>query len=402
MTPRLRAAFLNLALAAASLLLGLGALEGLARWDRHRRAGGKEQVEAAHYVEHDPVLGWKKKPGARVTYRRREYTAEVAVNSRGLRDRERGYERPEGTVRVLALGDSFVEGYTVAFEETVAQVMEKELGPCPAEVLNGGTAAWSLDQEYLFYVHEGARYEPQVVVAFVYFNDVYWTIFDNHFGTPKPLLGREAGRLFVRNDPVPFRPGAPATQAPRPPAHGSAAWEWFRDRMARGAPRAYNRLAGAGLWEPLGGDEPDPQMRVYKRRQQPIIEKAWEQTDMILRALHGETARRGARLLLAYVPSRMEVSDRDWELTRLAYNMDERQWDRGLVARRLNDIARSAGFPVLDLTPALRAGSGGIHGEPYFLYDGHWNSLGHRLAGRAVAAELRRLGWVPGCGPAAR
>jgi hypothetical protein len=94
----------------------------------------------------------------------------------------------------------------------------------------------------------------------------------------------------------------------------------------------------------------------------------------------------------------MEVSDRDWELTRLAYDLDERLWDRGLVARRVAEIGASAGFPVLDLTPALRAASRGLLGEPYFLYDGHWNALGHRAAGRAVTAELRRLDWLPPCG----
>jgi hypothetical protein len=97
------------------------------------------------------------------------------------------------------------------------------------------------------------------------------------------------------------------------------------------------------------------------------------------------------------VPSRIEVSDRDWELTRVRYGMDESAWDRTLVARRVMEVGRLAGFPVLDLTPVLREVTGRFTGEPYLLYDGHWNARGHRVAAGAVAALLRTQGWLSAC-----
>jgi hypothetical protein len=72
--------------------------------------------------------------------------------------------------------------------------------------------------------------------------------------------------------------------------------------------------------------------------------------------------------------------------------MEEKAWDRGLVARRFAEIGASAGFPMLDLTPDLRRAS-----EPYFVYDGHWNATGHRVAAEAVARFLRERGWAPPC-----
>jgi hypothetical protein len=177
------------------------------------------------------------------------------------------------------------------------------------------------------------------------------------------------------------------------------AFEWVRDRLARGAPRAYNALARLHLWRELGGDtvEQGDQLRVYKRRRQPPIEEAWTLTAQILEALARETEAHGSRFAVVYVPSRMEVSDRDWELTRLSYGMDEGVWDRTLVARRVEDIGRQAGFPVLDLTPALRAATGPLSGEPYLLYDGHWNARGHGTAAAAVEAFLKAQGWAPAC-----
>lgn len=400
MSPRLRALLLDTGLVLCSVAMVLAILEGAARLAERSRGGGKERDEASRYVEHDPRLGWRKRPGSRVRYERREYAVEVAINGNGLRDPERPYAADPGTFRILALGDSFVEGYTVALEQTVTQVLEQKLrsAACPVEVLNAGTAAYSTDQEYLFYLDQGVRYQPQVVLLFAYYNDVLWNTAVNYFGSPKPLLVPLGDGLVLSNDPVPapYRgPTPPPPPSPPAPRIRSAAHDWLKSRLARGAPRAFNALARAGLWEALGGDEPDEQMRVFKRRQQPAIEAAWERTDAILRALAREAAARGSRFALVYVPSRMEVSDRDWELTRLAYDMDEKAWDRGLVARRFAEIGSSTGFPVLDLTPELRRASGVR--EPYFVFDGHWNAAGHRAAAEAVGRFLHERGWVPPC-----
>jgi len=397
----------NLGLLAVSLALTLLALEAFARVALRGRGGGKERDEASSYMEWDAHRGWRHRAGARATYHRREYTTEVAINAHGLRDPERDYAAPPGTFRVLALGDSFVEGYTVPDAETVARVLERTIAApgCPAEVLNAGHAAYSTDQEYLFHRDEGVKYHAQVVLLFFYYNDVLANTSSNYFGSPKPLLEKRDGRLVLTNDPVP-RPPAPdpsasASAVPRPPRTllGSVGLEWARDRLARGAPRAYNALARLRLWEPLGGDtvEKGDSLRVFKRRRQPDVEEAWTRTGDIVEALAREAEANGSRFALVYVPSRMEVSDRDWELTRLSYGMQEGVWDRGLVAARVAEMGRLAGVPVLDLTPALRAASGGLGGEPYLLYDGHWNARGHRAAGEAVAAFLRARGWLPAC-----
>jgi acetyltransferase AlgX (SGNH hydrolase-like protein) len=400
-----RSLLVNLGVAAVSVALTLLAVEAFARLALRGRGGGKERDEASSYMEPDPHLGWRHRPGARATYHRREYTTEVAINAHGLRGPEIDYTAPPGTFRVLALGDSFVEGYTVPEDETVSGVLEQSIGGphCPAQVLNAGHAAYSTDQEYLFHRDEGVKYHVQVVLLFLYYNDLLSNVISNYFGSPKPLLEMRDGRLVLTNDPVPS-PAPPDTSAPgspRPPRTllGSVALEWMRDRLARGAPRAYNALARLGLWEPLGGDtvEKGDQLRVFKRRRQPDVEEAWTRTGDIVEALAREAEANRSRFAVVYVPSRMEVSDRDWELTRISYGMDEAVWDRGLVARRVAEMGRLGGFAVLDLTPALRAATGRFRGEPYLLYDGHWNARGHRVAAEAVAAFLRDQGWLPAC-----
>ena len=183
--------------------------------------------------------------GARVLDRGRHQLARAA-GSRSRLHGEAGH-----VPRVLALGDSFVEGYTVPEDQTVTQVLERAVsGPgCPAEVLNAGHAAYSTDQEYLFYRDEGVKYAPQVVLVFFYYNDIVANTTANYSGRPSRALEQQDGTMRLTNDPVP-RPAPPApraapVRAPLRKLYGSVALEWLRDRLARGAPRAYNVLAGA-------------------------------------------------------------------------------------------------------------------------------------------------------------
>ena len=101
--------------------------------------------------------------------------------------------------------------------------------------------------------------------------------------------------------------------------------------------------------------------------------------------------------MIVYVPSRMEVSDRDLEATRVWYGLDEATWGRPAVLRRLRQSADAAGVPVLDLTPGLKSAQG-FFGGPYFQHDGHWNARGHRVAGLELERFLRDNRWTPDCG----
>jgi hypothetical protein len=137
-------------------------------------------------------------------------------------------------------------------------------------------------------------------------------------------------------------------------------------------------------------------MFVYRRNSTPEIAQAWLKTERILKALAKEARDRSSRLVIVYVPSRMEVSDRDLEATRVWYGLDEVSWGRAAALRGLRQAADAAGLPVLDLTPALRNAQG-FFGGPYFQLDGHWNARGHRVAGLELERFLRENHWLPEC-----
>ncbi len=258
---------------------------------------------------------------------------------------------------------------------------------------------YSTDQEYLFYRDQGRRFSPRVVLLFVYYNDVLYNGAPQNLQLPKPMLSFKTGAATVANYPVPRRPAS----SPAPPredayllARHSVALDWAGERLEAARPALYNRLASFGLWAHTSRQEISPEFRVYMRRPPADVRWGWTMTGRILRAFAHEVWATNSRLLVIYIPQRLEVSDRHWELARLRHGLDDASWSRGAVLERLRAITTAERIPLLDLTPAMRRATR-WHSWPYYEFDGHWNALGHGIAAREVAQALRAHGWLPSC-----
>jgi len=392
----------NLLLLGVSALVGLGVLEIGARVIIARRpviTSGEQGV----YSQLDPVLGWRNRPGTSVRYTRRDYQANVTINSLGFRDVERSMTKAPGTTRVLAIGDSFIEAYTVELEESLTRRAESigRAQGCPIEVVNAGVHGYSTDQEALWFLNEGAALGPDVVVVFVYYNDIIHNIRERYWGSPKPLTEVIDGKLVPRNLPLPVParalepPGL--SEKPRAPIQGSALKALVVERLVVGAPGLYNRLATLGLWDAWEPEGLPDELRAYKIRGRGAdFARAWDRTRAILAALAEGVRKVGARPVLVHVPAQFEISERDWKLTAMKYGIDPGAWDRTLVRKGLLEIAAAGGWAFLDLTPALQAATTVLGGEPYLPYDGHWNARGHEVVARALLGYLKERKLV-GC-----
>lgn len=393
--PGLRGFVGNLVLLAASVAVGLVALEGGARL-LMARAPVITTGEQSVYTLEDPVLGWRNRPGATVRYQRRDYQTEVTINAFGFRDVERPLAKAPGVTRVLALGDSFLEAYTVEIEESItrrAEAIGRAAG-CPVEVVNAGVHGYSTDQEALWFVREAEPFKPDIVAVFVYYNDILNNLRDRYWGSPKPVVDVVDGELVPINLPLPEaqRAAEPAgvRLRPRTQVQGSALKALVAERMIMGAPDFYNRMAAVGIWERWEPETVPDELRVYKSRPRLVeLDQAWERTELILGALANTIRARGGSPVLVHVPAQFEISERDWKLTTTRFGIDPAAWDRRQVSRRLEALASSGGWAFLDLTPALLRAAGVLGEELYLRYDGHWNRRGHDAAARAFAEFLR-------------
>ena len=395
-----RALVQNLALSALSVAFVFAVCEVAVRLLVSKR-GGKEQREAFRYATYDPVLGWRKTPGSEVTFSRPDFVTTFRINSQGLRDRERPVAKPSGEFRVVALGDSFIEAYTVGDADMPTVRLREELaaGGCAVDVINGGTFGYSTDQEYLAYDRDLYRYQPDVVVLFVYHNDIPPLL----WGPDKPVLDFSTEPPRVSNEPVKsrFSIGPPPVTGPRPETASffrSQALTLLRARLDRTPPWIRDRLEKLGLVPPILTFGLNDEMFLYARQPPEHLLRAIKAFQQTIGALNRRTARDGARLLVAYIPARFEVNADDWERTQTKYQIGTKWFDRRSLVFRLMTAAFQEGVEFVDLSDAIKAAQG-FFSSPYLDNDNHWNARGSAVGARAVASKLQQLRWAPNCGP---
>jgi hypothetical protein len=349
-----------------------------------------DDVRRMPLIEPHPTLGWAKPAGAAAWLRRSEYVVRLEINSHGLRGPERSYAKPPGVERVLLLGDSFTEGFGVAESDTVRTLLEVQLNHATSgrfEVINGGTTGYSTDQEYLFYLDQGRRYDPDIVVLFLYYNDLSD---DTVGGLDKPRFDLVDGKLQLRDSPVP--PPSPAISAwlrrgfRLKAWRGSMALRLLSDRTAAFNPGLHQKLVGLGLAAPARATRSIPGEFWPFRPARQLGRGPWRKPSALLGAIHDAVSEDGARFVVFYVPVRFEIDDDAWQRTRENYSLG-RRWTRDGAIDWLREICTKRGVPLIDPRAAMRWSQQQGRAS-YFENDGHWNEVGHAIAAREIATRL--------------
>jgi lysophospholipase L1-like esterase len=154
-------------LAAATVVVGLGLVEGAARvveWARAR--SGRPDVATAFSERFEP-LRYELVPGSELPA-----NGEVArINAAGLRGPEP--DRPKRRIRVLCLGDSCTFGYApgVTDDATYPAALARKLDAGRFEVINGGMPGFGSLDCLDFLLYKGLEWEPDVVVILAGWND---------------------------------------------------------------------------------------------------------------------------------------------------------------------------------------------------------------------------------------
>ena len=140
-------------------------------------------------VELDSHLGWKlikNYSGCRYQPDTNKIITKTH-NSNGLRiDKDISYEKGNKK-RVLLLGDSFVYGYGLDDNETIAVKLQEKLGE-NYEAINMGVDGYGTVQEILQFKEEGLRYNPDIVMLFFYPNDFKETQSADIYFADQPIM----------------------------------------------------------------------------------------------------------------------------------------------------------------------------------------------------------------------
>lgn len=363
------------------------------------------------FTEYDSVRGWRNIAGRSGTFSATEFETFVAYNSRGFRGPEVTERKPPGVVRIILLGDSFTDGYTVPLPQRTAEVLQQLLqGRADSqrvEVIAMGTSGYSTDQQLLWFESEAVRYDPDIVVLMFYGNDVWYNARPDYYGYGKPMFVTREGRLTLTNVPVP-RPAAQAAQAAEAEQTGDVTIaRWLRDRTKLGLlaaravrtnPTLLSVAARLGIVAPpreteieAASDANAPrEFSVYQEPLPSDIAAAWTITDSLIARLRDAVQAQGARFVVFEIPPRPVIHPRDGGFPPIRTSDGKAVLDLDAVRRRLTHTCTalnlSCVFPAERMIEAARTLGGGR--RLYFIGDIHWTAHGHRAAAEILADSL--------------
>lgn len=373
----------NLLILAVSLALAVGAIELLLRF---------VDISYPEFNRLDVKYGWSPRPGV-AGLNAFEGRTHLAINRDGFRDIEHSTAKASGVFRIAVLGDSFTEGREVPLDQTFWKVLETSLPGClpgdavSVEVLGFGVNGYGTAQELMVLRDKVWKYQPDaVVLAFFTGNDVV---------NNEPELDRHPDRSYYRlaGSSLVFDDSRQRSTDFRRRKYWSdikhRAYNALRSlqvlRQGYRTLRSALKFRNTPLPDQLNaGLQPD----IYKEPTGPWV-RAWAVTEALISQIALETEEGGADFWLATLSNPIQVSTD--AAVRRDFAVSLGVPDLLYPDRRLAEFAKSRGLRVITLVESLRAAAAtsgkDLHGSSRFA-GGHWNALGHRAAGQAIAKAL--------------
>ncbi len=296
-------------------------------------------------VWHDPHSSFKHvSPDCNLTYH---------ANSWGMRDRERA-KSPKGIKRVAVLGDSFMEGWSVATEDRMSDRLERATG---LQHLNFGTSGSFGPTQYLMlYTHLAREFEPSaLIISILPDND----FLDDDFDYCQKMHGGRIRPFFTGTKP-----------------------DYTLTITKPGQPSGASKLLEAFLLQFTYTGNVIKHFKELSRHRQVTVAAdyagyfdytpaQWDRMEHVLQEFR--KAAPALPILVLTIPC-----DTDFHRADKAGPPP--------LPGKMQSLCRSLDMQYLDLMPAIRNAPGGWS-SCYLKTDRHWNATGNEVATKAVLAS---------------
>ncbi len=386
--PPLRSIFINVLIALLAIALSLAALEGLVRWFAlapPQSASADSGLKTL--VTFDQILETRYIPNVstRIASPWKEYDVNYRTNQLGLRGGDLPAKQP-GELRVLAVGNSFVEGWGVEESQTFAHIAEDALrsagetaaAPRPVRIVNGGISGYGAAQVNL----NSHRLWPAVAPDVVLLAYIGTMVSADAKYLKSAAKDRDGIAQGLSADAVLQGGSAEAAE----PGSRLMSWMAAGSRWSALIRLVHNRLANEAEINRIRiGDPLSDLLAAY--RTESDVQRMLQPTLQHVSALADFSRKNGARFIFLYLPMPFQLSDQAWDQGRKAYRLsgggDGRE--RETVAAFCTAQKLDCLFPDDVLREAIsREGARSI----YYSYDFHLTVEGNRVLGSWLGAQI--------------
>ena len=298
------------------------------------------------------------------------------LNPDGFNDEPFQDEKPPGTRRVIALGDSFLVGL-VPRERNFIDIMEHRIqADLPVEIYNMGINHTHPGQYLSVLVDEGLRWKPDVILlGFFVGNDIKENAPENSFWY----------RRSIRTITIPRRLLTLSSElAQRQNKHVPLGWAFGDPGYLDDPEKEFPTFSEVKY---LKKQRKHLELALRWRRWE--TEKRWRGTLENLAGIHEVAKEQEIPLLLVIMPDEFQVNESVRKKIFERYRLAPEDYDVDLPQKRLVAFAKSRKIAVVDLLEPLRKAD--KIQRCYHLQDGHWNSRGNAIAAEAILPTLRGL-----------
>jgi hypothetical protein len=390
--PPLRSIFVNVLVTLLAVAVSLAALEGLVRWFAlapPQSAGADQGLKTL--VTFDQTLETRYIPNVstKITSPWKEYDVTYRANQLGLRGSDFPQKQP-GELRVLAVGNSFVEGWGVQESQTFMSIAENVLRstggktdhPRPVRIVNGGISGYGAAQVYLNSRRLWPAVEPDIVLM-AYIGTMVSADYKYLKSAAKDRDGIAQGLsadAVLQGGTGETAESASRTVMPwmETGSRWSALVRLVRNRFANEA--EINRIRI--------GDPHSDLLAVY--RTDSDAQRMLQPTLQHVSALADLTHKNGARFIFLYLPMPFQLSDRAWDQGRKAYRLSGggNDLEREAISSFCMVQKLDCLFPDDVLREAISSkGARSI----YYSYDFHLTVEGNRVLGSWLGTQIEQL-----------
>ena len=352
-------------------------------------------IEYPIFQKHDEIKGFSLLENSSGTWRR-EGKGKVRINSDGLRDIEHDLIKPNNSIRIAVLGDSFAEARSVNINETFWFKLKNNLEFCnnfhknkKIEVINFGVTEYGTTQQYLTLKNNVWKYDPDLVIlAFYSGNDIsdnvkslskkkyrpYFTFNNGSVSVDKTFLETEPYKLLSSFSGKTFINLS----------------QYFRSlQLLR---EAYVQMYFKRLKKDkkLINDKKSNKFTVYNPGNSTWLE-GWLITERIIKMINSEILKNNKEFILVSLSTPIQVHPIKKKLD--DFKNKNNINDIFYPDKRLNEFSKKNSIKFIQIAQQMR--SIAVKDKVFFhgfentnLGSGHWNETGHEIASKLISEKI--------------